>query len=128
MGHELTHSLDGPGWSELKNGSLTPSGQCLVEQYDNLATEELNIRNISLNGAITLQENIPDNAGLLAAYNAFQKAARLSKILKVEESNKPESLKRFSDDQLFFLGFAQVTNVKSLFNCFFFCANCSNSI
>ncbi|VDP79284.1 unnamed protein product [Schistosoma curassoni] len=51
---------------------------------------------------MTLGENIADNGGLKAAYKAFKK-------LEAKYSDKPilPGLK-FTPDQLFFIGFAQI--------------------
>lgn len=89
------------GWSELKNGSLSPTSECLVNQYGNLSTPDLKEKNITLDGMLTLKENIPDNAGLLGAYRAYKQEIR-------KYSEVPKDLQVFTEDQLFFIGFAQV--------------------
>ncbi len=106
LGHEIIHGLEGPGWSELQNGGLTPSGKCLVNQYSNFSTLSLRKENVTLNGLKTIGENIPDNAGLLGAYKALKGSTILDSGMA-----QLEGLENFSDDQLFFLGFAQVIKV-----------------
>ncbi len=72
-----------------------------MNQYGNLSTPELNEKNVTVDGMQTLRENIPDNAGLLGAFQAYRK--ELQKYSKL-----PAELTQFSEDQLFFIGFAQV--------------------
>lgn len=112
LGHEIIHGLAGTGWTTLKNGSLTPPGQCLVNQYNNFSTPALREENVTLNGLLTLRENIPDNAGLLGAYKAFKKSTFLDGRAK-----KADKLAGFTEDQLFFLGFAQVHSTYMSMKC-----------
>ncbi|CAH8499298.1 unnamed protein product [Heterobilharzia americana] len=115
VGHEITHAFDQHGakfdakgnmrdwWSPETLAAFERNSQCMIEQYSNYS-----ILNTSLNGKMTLGENIADNGGIKAAYKAFKK-------LEAKYSDKPilPGLK-FTPDQLFFIGFAQLWCFKSL--------------
>ncbi|CDQ68099.1 unnamed protein product [Oncorhynchus mykiss] len=109
MGHELTHAFDDQGREYDKDGNLRPWWQnssvesfknrteCMVEQYNGFT-----INGEHINGKQTLGENIADNGGLKAAYNAYQ--------AWVQENGEEKRLPavNLTNDQLFFVGFAQV--------------------
>uniref|UniRef100_A0A673YAE4 endothelin-converting enzyme 1 n=1 Tax=Salmo trutta TaxID=8032 RepID=A0A673YAE4_SALTR len=109
MGHELTHAFGVQGREYDKDGNLRPWWQnssvdafknrteCMVEQYNGFT-----INGTHINGKQTLEENIADNAGLKAAYNAYQ--------AWVQENGEEKRLPavNLTNDQLFFVGFAQV--------------------
>uniref|UniRef100_A0A8C8IDG7 endothelin-converting enzyme 1 n=1 Tax=Oncorhynchus tshawytscha TaxID=74940 RepID=A0A8C8IDG7_ONCTS len=104
MGHELIHAFGVQGREYDKDGNLRPWWQnssvdafknrteCMVEQYNGT----------HINGKQTLEENIADNGGLKAAYNAYQSW--------VQENGEEKRLPavNLTNDQLFFVGFAQV--------------------
>lgn len=74
--------------------------QCLIDQYSRFKVPEVNM--LRINGELTLDENFPDNGGLLEAYTTFKNFA----------PRNPQTLpglEKFSQEQLFFLGFANVS-------------------
>uniref|UniRef100_A0A4W5PUN4 endothelin-converting enzyme 1 n=1 Tax=Hucho hucho TaxID=62062 RepID=A0A4W5PUN4_9TELE len=109
MGHELTHAFGVQGREYDKDGNLRPWWQnssvdafknrteCMVEQYNGFT-----INGTHINGKQTLEENIADNGGLKAAYNAYQAWVQENG----EETRLPAV--NLTNDQLFFVGFAQV--------------------
>ncbi|XP_037108417.1 endothelin-converting enzyme 1 [Syngnathus acus] len=109
MGHELTHGFDDQGREFDKDGNLRSwwknssveafkkHTQCMVEQYGNYS-----INQETLNGHHTLGENIADNGGLKAAYEAYVNWIRRNG----EEATLPAL--GMTNHQLFFVGFAQV--------------------
>ncbi|XP_035628629.1 endothelin-converting enzyme 2-like isoform X3 [Oncorhynchus keta] len=109
MGHELTHAFGVQGREYDKDGNLRPWWQnssvdafnnrteCMVEQYNGFT-----INGTHINGTQTLEENIADNGGLKAAYNAYQSWVQVNG----EEKRLP--VVNLTNDQLFFVGFAQV--------------------
>ncbi|XP_006017174.1 endothelin-converting enzyme 2 [Alligator sinensis] len=109
MGHELTHAFDDQGREYDKEGNLRPWWQnssleafknrteCMTEQYSKYA-----VNGEHVNGKQTLGENIADNGGLKAAYNAYK--AWLQR--NGEEKRLPAV--GLTNHQLFFVGFAQV--------------------
>ncbi|KAI9992946.1 hypothetical protein PInf_014888 [Phytophthora infestans] len=86
MGHELSHGFDDQGRNYDGNGALrswwTPSisaefaekTQCLAAQYSSfpvVSTEDGRVLG-TVNGNLTLSENIADNGGIHLAYEAYQ--------------------------------------------------------
>ncbi|CAL8098918.1 unnamed protein product [Calicophoron daubneyi] len=115
VGHEITHAFDQYGskrdsegnlrqwWSNKTREAFELNSQCMIDQYSNYS-----ILNTSLNGKMTLGENIADNGGIKAAYKAFKKLeARHKDIPTLPGLN-------FTPDQLFFISFAQIWCVKNL--------------
>ncbi|XP_028320046.1 endothelin-converting enzyme 2b isoform X2 [Gouania willdenowi] len=109
MGHELTHAFDDQGREYDKDGNLRPWWQnssveafrqrteCMVDQYNRYT-----VNGEHVNGKQTLGENIADNGGLKAAYNAYQ-----AWIKKNGEEKRLPAV-NLTNEQLFFVGFAQV--------------------
>ncbi|KAG8569550.1 hypothetical protein GDO81_014456 [Engystomops pustulosus] len=109
MGHELTHAFDDQGREYDKDGNLRPwwknssveafkkQTECITEQYSSYK-----VNGEAVNGKHTLGENIADNGGLKAAYRAYQ-----NWVKKNGEEQVLPSL-GLTNDQLFFVGFAQV--------------------
>ncbi|XP_077428382.1 endothelin-converting enzyme 1 [Vanacampus margaritifer] len=109
MGHELTHAFDDQGREFDKDGNLRSwwknssleafkkQTECMVEQYGNYS-----INQEPLNGRHTLGENIADNGGLKAAYEAY--------INWIERNGEEATLPALgmTNHQLFFVAFAQV--------------------
>uniref|UniRef100_A0A8C5BIF0 Neprilysin n=1 Tax=Gadus morhua TaxID=8049 RepID=A0A8C5BIF0_GADMO len=112
IGHEITHGFDDNGRNFDKDGDLkdwwTPGStrkfldlsKCMVEQYGNFSWDLAN--GLHINGNNTLGENIADNGGIQQAYKAYQNFV----IRHGEEPSLPGI--DLSNDQLFFLNFAQV--------------------
>ncbi len=104
MGHELTHGFDDEGRQFDGQGNLrewcSPDvvkafdkrAQCVVDQFSNFTVAG----GTHLNGKLTLGENIADLGGLKLAYTAYK------------ATHQPMKAAGFTDDQLFFLGTAQV--------------------
>ncbi|XP_034947043.1 neprilysin-4-like [Chelonus insularis] len=114
MGHELTHGFDDQGrrydedgnlrqwWSDETLQHYHKKVECIIKQYSNYHLPELN-NNFTVNGINTQSENIADNGGLREAYRAYQ----ISKARNPNSQSLP-GLYNYTQDQLFFLGFAQV--------------------
>jgi endothelin-converting enzyme/putative endopeptidase len=109
MGHELTHGFDDQGrkfdpqgqlrewWDPAAAGRFQERAACVESLYDGYEVEP----GLHLNGAQTLGENIADLGGLKEAYRAY-------KDWEAEQSAVPPSpVPGLSNDQLFFVGFAQ---------------------
>ncbi|MGH8073386.1 MAG: M13 family metallopeptidase, partial [Lysobacter sp.] len=106
IGHEISHSFDNLGALFDKDGKLhnwwTPqdlarfeaAGDALAAQFSQYKAFD----DLTVNGKLSLGENIADVAGLATAYDAYQLSLQ----------GKPgETLEGFTPDQRFFLGFAQ---------------------
>jgi putative endopeptidase len=113
IGHEMSHGFDDSGSQYDKTGALRnwwnkedlerfkEKTLTLVDQFNNYKV----LDSISVNGKLTLGENIGDLGGLNAAYEAF-------KMTKQGKSNK--KIDGFTPDQRFFLSWAQVWRGNSL--------------
>ncbi|VDK82469.1 unnamed protein product [Litomosoides sigmodontis] len=109
MGHELTHAFDDDGslydmhgnlnnwWSKESHKNFRNKAQCFVEQYDSYKVPNTDF---NVNGRLTLGENIADNGGIKQSFRAYK---------KYSERNGPlPGMANFTDEQIFFLSFAQV--------------------
>jgi putative endopeptidase len=106
IGHEVSHSFDDQGSQFDASGKLTnwwtpddfahfkAASARLVAQYHAYRP----LPDATVNGQLTLGENIADVAGLAAAYDAFRASL----------NGRPASMQAgFSGDQQFFISFAQ---------------------
>ncbi len=108
IGHEITHGFDDSGSRFDADGNLkmwwTPEDRkkfedraaCVIKQFDGFEVQP----GMFINGKLTLGENIGDFAGLTVAHTAYQ----LSRAGKPA----PAAIDGFTDEQRFFLGWAQV--------------------
>ncbi|KAK5976636.1 hypothetical protein GCK32_001208 [Trichostrongylus colubriformis] len=111
IGHEISHSLDVKGrmrdangeerewWKKKWTEEYDKRALCYKELYDIVKIPNFNV---SLNGTLTLGENIADNEGIKIAYRAYKNYAA-----KLEDAAKSDNVDGFTQDQLFFLGFSQ---------------------
>ena len=109
IGHEFSHGFDDQGrkfdgagalrdwWTEADAAAYSERAAALVEQYE--AFEPL--PDASINGKLTLGENIGDLAGLTMAYRAYKNAERKT----WGEAGAP-LIDGYTSDQRFFIGFA----------------------
>lgn len=107
IGHELTHGFDDQGaqfdsegrmenwWSKEDKAKFDEKTQKLIEQYNAFEVLE----GVFVNGELTLGENIADLGGLTIAYHAYQKSL---------EGKEKKEINGFTNEQRFFLAFAQV--------------------
>jgi predicted metalloendopeptidase len=106
IGHEISHTFDDQGaafdakgrlhnwWTKEDFAHFQQSGKALVAQYSAYHA----FPDLAVNGQQTLGENIADNAGLMAAYDAWH----------VSLAGKPGPVDSgFNGEQQFFLAFAQ---------------------
>uniref|UniRef100_A0A7E4UNA5 Peptidase_M13 domain-containing protein n=2 Tax=Panagrellus redivivus TaxID=6233 RepID=A0A7E4UNA5_PANRE len=112
IGHEIIHGIDtnfahfdgdghiNPWMSQAGQASFDSMVQCVVNEYNEYNATDAKNNTFKVNGAQTAGENVADNGGLRAAYNAF---------LSDPEWNKPfprtPKLKDTTNEQLFFLAF-----------------------
>lgn len=105
IGHEFSHGFDDQGrkfdgdgrlrdwWTEADAARYNAEAQRLVEQYNAFRP----LPNFSVNGALTLGENIADLAGLVMAWRAWQASL----------GGKPAPvIDGFTGAQRFFIGYA----------------------
>ena len=109
IGHEFSHGFDDQGrkfdgtgalrdwWTEADTAAYSERAAKLVAQYNEFQP----LPDVSINGQLTLGENIGDLAGLTMAYRAYRAAVD-------EEYGKAGApvLDGFTGDQRFFIGYA----------------------
>lgn len=106
IGHEISHTFDSEGsafdskgrlrnwWTKDDFAHFNAVAARLVAQYDSYKP----FPDLALNGKQTLAENIADDAGLAAAYDAYK--ASLKGLTAPEQDG-------FNGDQQFYIAFAQ---------------------
>jgi len=106
IGHEISHGFDDSGsqfdgdgnlrdwWTKEDHERFDAKTKALVAQYNAYVP----VKGYTVNGELTLGENIADNSGLAIAYKAY----RIS--LKGKEAPVMDG---FTGDQRFFLSYAQ---------------------
>ncbi|KAI1470124.1 Metalloprotease [Daldinia caldariorum] len=130
LGHEFTHSLDSSGrmydeqgvfsdwWDDKSETEFNKRAECLIEQYDSSNLTFSDGRQVSVNGTLTLGENIADAGGINTAYDAW-----LDKKDEDPESDfdMPGLSSHFTREQLFYVSAAQFfcdkagDNVKNIY-------------
>ncbi|WP_026475355.1 M13 family metallopeptidase [Alkaliflexus imshenetskii] len=108
IGHEMTHGFDDKGRQYALDGNLRDwwtlddsqrfdeRAQVLVEQYNNYVM----LDSLTINGKLSLGENIADLGGMNIAYEALQN--------KLNEDGRPGLIDGFTPEQRFFISYAQV--------------------
>ena len=107
IGHEMTHGFDDQGrqydafgnlkdwWTASDAEQFTKKANVVVKQFNNFKV----LDTVSVNGELTLGENLADLGGLAISYDAFQKTRQAKEGKKIDG---------FTPDQRFFLSWAQV--------------------
>jgi len=107
IGHEMTHGFDDEGsqfdasgnlrdwWSGSTKKQFAEATKCVVDQYSQYEA----VPGVKLDGKLTAGENIADNGGVKLAYEAY-KTWR-------EGKSVPRQVEGYSDDQLYYLAYAQ---------------------
>ncbi len=109
MGHELTHGFDDSGrqfdpqgrlaewWEPEASERYEEQAMCVEKLYDGYEV----LPDLTLNGELTLGENIADLGGIKQAFWAWRRWA--------ERNGQPEPLTdSLTNDQLFFVAYGQV--------------------
>lgn len=112
-GHEMTHGFDKQGrqfdedgnvyewWSKETNEQYLSRIKCIMEQFSNFTEPTTRLK---VNGKLTLNENIADNAGIRLAYEAYQYWTK---------THEPEPIlsglpQKYTQNQLFWIAAAQI--------------------
>jgi len=108
IGHEMTHGFDDQGsqydargnlrnwWTDEDRRAYEARQTIVVEQYDAYKA----LPDLTLNGKLTLGENIADFGGLKVAFAAYQRS--------LQDRPQPAPIDGFTAEQRFFLSYAQV--------------------
>ena len=113
IGHEIGHGFDDQGskydgdgalnnwWTDADRAAFEARTKALIAQYDELSPEEA--PDVTVNGALTIGENIGDLGGLTIAYKAYQ----------ISLAGKPSMvIDGMSGEQRLLLSWAQVWRAK----------------
>ncbi|HWQ19872.1 MAG TPA: M13 family metallopeptidase [Methanotrichaceae archaeon] len=105
IGHELTHGFDDQGrkydgtgnmtdwWTKSDEQKFNESTKALVDEYNKFEV----LPGLTINGNLTLGENIADLGGATVSYHAY----------KLSQPGH-EKIDGFTGDQRFFLGYSQI--------------------
>ncbi|MFW5793041.1 MAG: M13 family metallopeptidase [Bacteroidota bacterium] len=108
IGHEMTHGFDDQGrhynsegilndwWTELDAEQFKERTKVLVDQYNNYVM----LDSLTINGELSLGENIADLGGLNIAYTALK--------LKLKDSENTKLIDGYTPEQRFFISYAQI--------------------
>ncbi|CAO1340853.1 unnamed protein product [Diamesa tonsa] len=110
IGHEMTHAFDDlaekqEGWTQNNTDDFMNRRQCIIDQYNNYYIDRVDQYvqiDYKTNGTVTLKENVADCGGVKLSYNAYKKWSKGN-----ETQIKPIGLDRFTNEQIFWLSFAQ---------------------
>jgi putative endopeptidase len=107
IGHEITHGFDDQGsrfdaaghlrnwWTDDDRAEFDRRADVVVDQFDAFSVAD----DLSINGRLTLGENIADLGGLSIAYNA---------LMSSFEGNRPAPTDGYTPEQRFFLSFGSI--------------------
>ncbi len=108
IGHEMTHGFDDQGrryaldgnlkewWTEEDSRKFEEKTKTLVDQYNNYVM----LDTLTINGKLSLGENIADLGGLTIAYQALQN--------KLNKDGSPGEIEGFTPNQRFFIAYGQI--------------------
>jgi endothelin-converting enzyme len=111
LGHEIAHAFDGNNQKVVSNGGFenwfTPfsmnaykeKAQCFVEQYQKFTFLDRQKTTLAVNGSVTLQENICDNAGIKLSFHAWSMSKSQGKDVLLR------GLETLTPEQMFFVAF-----------------------
>ncbi|HKE18098.1 MAG TPA: M13 family metallopeptidase [Kofleriaceae bacterium] len=109
IGHEMTHGFDDEGsqfdsdgnlkdwWSPPTGEKFKQASQCVIDQYARYEA----VPGTRLDGKLTAGENIADIGGVKIAYRAYQDWRAAQSV------RPPAVVDGFTDDQLYFMSYAQ---------------------
>jgi len=113
IGHEIGHGFDDQGskydgdgalinwWTDADRAAFELRSKALIDQYNQLHPEET--PDITVNGALTVGENIGDLGGLAIAYKAYKISLGTQTSPVIDE---------LTGEQRLFLGWAQIWRAK----------------
>ncbi|KAG0358430.1 Endothelin-converting enzyme 1 [Gamsiella multidivaricata] len=118
-GHELTHGFDNDGrkydatgalrnwWSNSSIAAFDNRTSCFVKQYSNFTLTDDRGTVLSVNGKLTLGENIADNGGIKKSFESWQRRYNSDPASKKYNNQRLPGLEHLSPQQLFFIQYAR---------------------
>lgn len=94
-------------WESKTQKRFLERTKCIIDQY---SAYEVPNTNLTINGVLTQGENIADNGGIKQAFKAYR--SYISR-LGFEENRLP-GLEKYSNDQIFYISYAQVIDIFNL--------------
>ncbi len=116
IGHEMSHGFDDSGrrfdpkgnltdwWTPADDAAFRQRASCVASQYGGYSA----IEGATLNGNLTLGENVADNAGLRIAYYALMEVLAAKGPSTPPGPGPQPEIDGFTPDQRFFIAWAQV--------------------
>ena len=113
ISHEVSHSIDdwgklydefgnmSPWWDNTTKTRFNERAQCFVEQFETFSFPTVNM---TIRGAQTVGENIADNGAVRIAFDSYHQNTPEAGTLEYQLA--PDLT--FTDEQLFFISFAQM--------------------
>jgi len=120
IGHEIGHGFDDQGstcdgdgrlrdwWTDEDRAAFKARTTALIAQYDALSPEGAD--GLTVNGALTIGENIGDLGGVSIAYDAWRIALTDPDTGEVRE---PEPIEGLTGEERFFMNFARIWQQKT---------------
>ncbi|KAI8892816.1 hypothetical protein BC833DRAFT_337038 [Globomyces pollinis-pini] len=111
IGHEMTHAFDSlgsqfdsqgqrkPWMTERSQANFKKNEQCFIDQYSNLQVK-VGTEMKSVNGELTITENLADNGGMHLAYQAWKKS-------ETSDPNSKPNDSPWTLEQIFWISYAQ---------------------
>ncbi|PIO63002.1 peptidase family M13, partial [Teladorsagia circumcincta] len=87
-------------WDKDVKKKFLDRAQCIIDQYGKI---KVPTTGLYLNGKLTQGENIADNGGVKQAFRAYKRF-----LEKQGEEKRIEGLEQYSNEQIFFIGFAMI--------------------
>ncbi|CAO3595604.1 unnamed protein product [Absidia cylindrospora] len=112
IGHEITHAFDSTGrlfdgigrmtdwWTKPTMEKFNQKAQCFKEQYSKFTITDGNGKVYHVNGNLTVNENLADNGGVAASFDAYSMLAKTKKQYALPGLD-------LSPEQLFYLNYAR---------------------
>ena len=86
-------------WDEYSFAQYEDRSNCLINQYSEFSFDGHGRRRFRVDGKLSLNENLADIRGLMAAFNAWKRQ------MKAHPDKHLVGLERFPKEQLFFLSY-----------------------
>ncbi|KAF9122996.1 hypothetical protein BGW39_009333, partial [Mortierella sp. 14UC] len=111
-GHEIGHAFDNNGRVYDSIGRVANAfedkAQCFVNQYGNFTIKGPDGKDHSLDGQMTLAENLADNGGAKMAFRIWQNRVKSDPYGRKYKNFKLPGLEKYTPEQLFFISYGRI--------------------